>query len=155
VHWRSCSWVARRPNASRGGHRAALRVMCTPLNWNVVAQRAEREQAQAFDLLVASNILAYYDRFQRALAMASNARMMNPGGIFLANDAPSAGRVRLVDLSIVIPSLLQPVGATAETYWRTAGDKKRPPNRGQTGRSLSADSEAAVRPLDRSRRRST
>jgi hypothetical protein len=62
----------------------------TPLNLNVVAQCAELEQGKAFDLVIATNILVYYDRFQQALAMASIARMMNPGGIFLANDALSA-----------------------------------------------------------------
>jgi hypothetical protein len=69
----------------------------TPLNLNVVAQRAELEQGQAFDLVVATNILVYYDRFQQALAMASIARMMNPGGIFLGNDALSADHVQSLE----------------------------------------------------------
>jgi hypothetical protein len=69
----------------------------TPLNLNVVAQRAELGQGQAFDLVVATNILVYYDRFQQALAMASIARMMNPGGIFLANDALSAHHVQSLE----------------------------------------------------------
>jgi len=69
----------------------------TPLNLNVVAQRAELEQAQAFDLVIATNVLVYYDRFQQALAMASIARMMNPGGIFLANDALSAHHVQSLE----------------------------------------------------------
>src|SRR5580700_147736 len=62
----------------------------TPLNLNVVAQCAELEHGQAFDLVIATNILVYYDRLQQGLAMASIARMMNSGGIFLANDALSA-----------------------------------------------------------------
>ena len=69
----------------------------TPLNLNVVAQRAELEQGQAFDLVIATNILVYYDRFQQALAMASIARMMRPGGIFLANDALSAHHVQSLE----------------------------------------------------------
>jgi hypothetical protein len=69
----------------------------TPLNLNVVAQRTELEQGQAFDLVVATNILVYYDRFQQALAMASIAWMMNPGGIFLANDALSARHVQSLE----------------------------------------------------------
>jgi hypothetical protein len=58
-----------------------------PLDLNVVTQRVELEPGQGFDLVIATNILVYYDRFQQALAMASIARMMNPGGIFLANNA--------------------------------------------------------------------
>jgi hypothetical protein len=69
----------------------------TPLNLNVVAQRAELEQGQAFDLVIATNILVYYDRFQQGLAMAGIARMMNPGGIFLANDALSAHHVQALE----------------------------------------------------------
>jgi hypothetical protein len=69
----------------------------TPLNLNVVAQSAELEQGQGFDLVIATNILVYYDRFQQALAMASIAQMMNPGGIFLANDALSAHHVQALE----------------------------------------------------------
>ncbi len=53
-----------------------------PLNLDVVAQVAD---GSGFDLVVATNILVYYDRFQQALAMAAIARMMNPGGAFLSN----------------------------------------------------------------------
>jgi hypothetical protein len=49
---------------------------------NVVGQVVDGE---AFDLVVATNILVYYDRFQQALAMAAIARMMSPGGVFLSN----------------------------------------------------------------------
>ena len=49
---------------------------------NIVGQMADGEQ---FDLVVATNILVYYDRFQQALAMACIARMMRPGGVFLSN----------------------------------------------------------------------
>jgi hypothetical protein len=70
----------------------------TPLDLNVVAQCVEpSERGQGFDLVIATNILVYYDRFQQALAMASIARMMNPGGIFLANDALSAHHVQSLE----------------------------------------------------------
>ena len=65
--------------------RYAARV--TPVDLNVVTQRMELEEGQGFDLVIATNILVYYDRFQQGLAMASIARMMNPGGIFMANNA--------------------------------------------------------------------
>jgi hypothetical protein len=35
--------------------------------------------------VIATNILVYYDHFQQSLATANIARMLNTGGIFLAN----------------------------------------------------------------------
>ncbi len=40
-----------------------------------------------FDLVVATNILLYYDLFQQALAKAAIGHMMNPGGVLLVNQA--------------------------------------------------------------------
>ncbi|HEY6944220.1 MAG TPA: hypothetical protein VI431_03700 [Candidatus Acidoferrum sp.] len=53
---------------------------------NIVAQTLNLSPRQGFDLMVATNVLVYYDRFQQALAMANIARMLNHGGIFLANN---------------------------------------------------------------------
>jgi hypothetical protein len=61
----------------------ALRV--APLDLDIVAQTVDLAEAQPFDLIVATNVLVYYDRFQQSLAMANIARLMNPGGIFLCN----------------------------------------------------------------------
>jgi hypothetical protein len=52
------------------------------LDLNIVGQVADGEE---FDLVVATNILVYYDQFQQALAMAGIAQMMSAGGIFLSN----------------------------------------------------------------------
>jgi len=54
---------------------------------NVVTQTMDVPAGQGFDLVVATNVLVYYDLFQQALAMGSIAHMMNHGGIFLANHA--------------------------------------------------------------------
>jgi hypothetical protein len=54
---------------------------------NAVTQTMDIPAGQGFDLVVATNVLVYYDLFQQALAMNSIAHMMNPGGIFLANHA--------------------------------------------------------------------
>jgi len=54
---------------------------------NVVTQTMDVSEGQGFDLVVATNVLVYYDLFQQALAMGSIAHMMNHGGIFLANHA--------------------------------------------------------------------
>ena len=53
---------------------------------NIVAQTLDLPPGQGFDLLIATNVLVYYDRFQQALAMVNIARMLNHGGIFLANN---------------------------------------------------------------------
>jgi len=54
-------------------------------------------EGQGFDLVVATNVLVYYDLFQQALAMGSIAHMMNHGGIFLANHALPAQHVRTLE----------------------------------------------------------
>jgi predicted TPR repeat methyltransferase len=74
-----------------------------PRDLNVVGQVADGEQ---FDLVVATNILVYYDRFQQALAMASIARMMSPGGVFLSNTVLPAQR----------PTALEYLGRRSVTY---------------------------------------
>jgi hypothetical protein len=93
----------------------------TPLNLNVVAQCAELEHGQAFDLVIATNILVYYDRLQQGLAMASIARMMNSGGIFLANDALSARHVeslKFLDRHAVAFAISGPYGDNVLAYRR-------------------------------------
>jgi hypothetical protein len=67
----------------------AARLIATDLN--IVAQTADFADGERLDLVVATNILVYYDHFQQALAMANIARMMNAGGIFVSNTVlPSA-----------------------------------------------------------------
>ena len=39
-----------------------------------------------FDLVLATNLLIYYDVFEQSLAMANIARMLDAGGVFLSND---------------------------------------------------------------------
>jgi len=56
-----------------------------PMDLNIVAQTADFPAGQGFDLVIATNVLVYYDRFQQAIAMANIARLMNPDGIFLCN----------------------------------------------------------------------
>jgi hypothetical protein len=68
----------------------------TALDLNVVAQTVDFADGEGFDLVVATNILVYYDHFQQALAMGNIARMMNAKGIFVSNTAlPAAHDERL------------------------------------------------------------
>src|SRR5688572_18008648 len=58
-----------------------------PRDLNVVLQRIEpAESGGGFDLIVATNILLYYDVFEQSLAAANIAAMLRPGGFLLSND---------------------------------------------------------------------
>jgi hypothetical protein len=58
----------------------------TPVDLNVVYQRLDLPEGERFDLVVATNILVYYDTFEQCLAMANVGKMMAPGGLFLTNN---------------------------------------------------------------------
>ena len=45
-----------------------------------------RRKGGKFDLIVATNILIYYDVFEQSLAMANIAHMLKPGGFLLSNN---------------------------------------------------------------------
>jgi hypothetical protein len=58
-----------------------------PRDLNVVLQRIEPAAGDdGFDLVVATNILLYYDVFEQSLAAANIAAMLRPGGFLLSND---------------------------------------------------------------------
>jgi len=79
----SVSDVTMRAVAVRPRYAAQMR----GFDMNVVTQTMDVPEGQGFDLVVATNVLVYYDLFQQALAMGSIAHMMNHRGIFLANHA--------------------------------------------------------------------
>ena len=64
----------------------AVVLQMTPADLNVVYQRLPLPPGQGFDLVIATNILVYYDIFQQELALANVERMLKPGGILLSND---------------------------------------------------------------------
>jgi hypothetical protein len=59
----------------------------TPCGMNIVLQRLDMPEAGNFDLIVATNILIYYDVFEQSLALANIAHMLKPGGLLLSNNA--------------------------------------------------------------------
>ncbi|HEX4945415.1 MAG TPA: class I SAM-dependent methyltransferase [Blastocatellia bacterium] len=59
----------------------------TPMDLNVVFQHVELPEAEKFDLIVATNILVYYNAFEQALALKNIERMLKPGGFLLSNNA--------------------------------------------------------------------
>jgi hypothetical protein len=56
------------------------------LNLNVVLQREESASNAKFDLLIATNILVYYDTFEQSLALNNIQSMLRPGGFLLTNN---------------------------------------------------------------------
>ena len=81
-----------------------------PQDLNIVLQRPEPLPAdQRFDLVIATNILNYYEVFEQSLALANIARMLRPGGLLLTNNP-------LFELPAVP---VHQVGETKATY--TAG----------------------------------
>jgi hypothetical protein len=54
---------------------------------NVVVQRlVPSADEERFDLIVATNVLVYYDVFEQSLALANLAAMLRPGGVLLSNN---------------------------------------------------------------------
>jgi SAM-dependent methyltransferase len=57
-----------------------------PRDLNIVLERlAPLKDEDRFDLVIATNVLVYYDAFEQALALANVAAMLRPGGVFLTN----------------------------------------------------------------------
>jgi SAM-dependent methyltransferase len=72
---------------------------------------------EKFDLILATNILIYYDLFEQSLAVANIAKMLRPGGFFLSNDP----------ISELPTSPVKSVGATEVTYVNLDKDRKPTP----------------------------
>jgi hypothetical protein len=59
-----------------------------PEDLDIVLQRMEPLAAgDLYDLIVATNVLVYYDVFEQSLALANVAAMLRPRGVFLSNQA--------------------------------------------------------------------
>jgi SAM-dependent methyltransferase len=68
------------------GVRPAVVTSIVPRDVNIVLERLEPlAPGDRFDLVVATNILVYYDAFEQRLALVNIATMLKPGGSFLTN----------------------------------------------------------------------
>jgi hypothetical protein len=66
--------------------RPAVVQTLVPSDLNIVLQRPDpMANDEKFDLVVATNILLYYDVFEQSLALANIASMLRPGGHLLTN----------------------------------------------------------------------
>ncbi len=70
-----------------------------PRDLNIVVERlAGLAGGDQFDLVVATNILVYYDVFEQGLALVNVGTMLRPGGVFLSNTpVPPVGPMKLSD----------------------------------------------------------
>jgi hypothetical protein len=58
-----------------------------PHDLNLVAERlVPEEDAERLDVIVATNVLVYYDVFEQSLALANIASMLRRGGVLLSNN---------------------------------------------------------------------
>jgi chemotaxis methyl-accepting protein methylase len=67
--------------------RPSIVTALTPADVNIIVERLPLRDDERFDLIVATNILVYYDAFEQSLALANIAKMLKPGGFFLTNYA--------------------------------------------------------------------
>jgi SAM-dependent methyltransferase len=91
-----------------------------PHDLNIIVQRQPLPDSERFDLVVATNILVYYDAFDQALALTNIASMLRPGGLFLSNYAvvPSATMEALPALTTRVFFDKQQNGDTVFVYRR-------------------------------------
>jgi hypothetical protein len=83
-----------------------------PRDLNIVLQRIEpASREDQFDLVLATNLLIYYDVFEQSLAMANIARMLDASGVFLSND-------RMIELP---GGRLSTAGHTSTIYLKAPG----------------------------------
>jgi hypothetical protein len=85
----------------------------TPRDLNIILQRPDPlPDGERFDVVIATNILIYYDVFEQSLALANLARMLHSGGVLLTNNP-------LFELP-AIP--VHQIGETKASYTDTGSD---------------------------------
>ena len=85
-----------------------------PRDVNIVLERTDDEP---FDLIIATNILVYYDAFEQSLALTNVARMLRPGGFFLTNYAVSPLAPMEPDASLRTPVFWDRQGNGDTLFW--------------------------------------
>ena len=79
--------------------RAEVLRRLSALDVNIVHQRVDLPSSGRMDLVVATNILVYYDAAEQAMAIANIAGLLRPGGLLLTNtrldDLPGLGGARV------------------------------------------------------------
>jgi hypothetical protein len=87
--------------------RPSMVTRLAPLDLNIVLQQLDLPAEERYDLIIATNVLVYYDVLEQSLAVANVERMLRPGGFLLTNNALlelPASRLRSVDYLTVVYS---------------------------------------------------
>jgi len=72
--------------------RPSVTLSIVPQDLDIITERlAPLADQDRFDVIVATNILVYYDTFDQALALSNIAAMLRPGGFFVTNYAITPG----------------------------------------------------------------
>jgi hypothetical protein len=95
--------------------RPEIVALMEPQSLNIVSQHVEAPADERFDLIIATNIFVYYDRFELALALLNVESMLSPGGVMLTNDV-------LEDYAGI---RLRAVGSVPVSYTSTQADNVR------------------------------
>ena len=66
--------------------RPAIVSIITPVDLNIVTQHLEVPPQEGFDLIIATNVFAYFDSFEQLLAVENAQTMLRPGGFLLSNN---------------------------------------------------------------------
>src|SRR5258705_11433890 len=61
--------------------------LCTSEDLNVVLEHLAAGIGQGFNLIIANNLLVYYEVFEQSLALSNIERMLRPVGLLLSNNA--------------------------------------------------------------------
>src|SRR5438552_3007486 len=94
-----------------------------PRDLNIVLQRPEPlAPNERFDLIVATNILIYYDVFEQSLALSNVARMLRPGASFSRTTNPPSSCRRPRWMSSASRTSFTPISRTIRTDSSGAGD---------------------------------
>jgi hypothetical protein len=121
------------PPGTEGVRVRAIRVVpsiaqsIVPIEMNIVLERLADEDR--FDLVIATNVLVYYDAFAQSLALANVGSMLRPGGFFLTNYAaapPSPMESTASNVTAVFFDRRQQNGDTLFAYQRVNGARSRP-----------------------------
>lgn len=95
---------------------AAAVLAITPHDLNIVLQRLEPlAGGDRFDLIIATNLLVYYDVFERSLALVNVGKMLRPGGLFLANNSSP----------VVLPPSMDSAGYSETVFSSRLNDRDR------------------------------
>jgi len=83
--------------------RPSIVAALTPEDVNIIFERLPLKDEERFDLIVATNILVYYDGFEQSLALVNIAKMLKPGGYLLTNYAVTLMAPMETTASITMP----------------------------------------------------